>query len=59
MRQDKKKRTKRKIIFDYKSSNPFGIINESNRKEGNKILFSENEWLIEYESIYRSYQLDR
>lgn len=59
----KKLARKKTIIFDYHSLNPFaesnsaGEINLNGKKE-NRII-DENEWRIEYEMIYRSYQLDR
>lgn len=59
MKLNKKKIIKRKISFDYKSLNPFYQSEEKIRIGERKHLVNENEWLIEYESIYRSYQLDR
>ena len=55
------------IIFDYRTSNPFG---ESKNDAHNRLnsplyitendkTYDENEWRVEYEMIYRSHQLER
>jgi hypothetical protein len=57
-----KKREKPKITFIYKSLNPFHSSNNAYNLDNSRSrpeAGEENEWLIEYESIYRSYQLDR
>lgn len=64
----KRKIIRRKpIIFDYRSLNPFGESKNDEHDRLNSLLhktetdktYDENEWRIEYEMIYRSYQLDR
>lgn len=55
------------ILFDYRSLNPFGESKNDEQNRLNSLLhktetdktYDENEWRIEYEIIYRSYQFDR
>lgn len=59
-----KNRSKRQIVFDYHSLNPFADLKKNDEKNNlsgktNFKMNDENEWRIEYELIYRSYQLDR
>jgi len=58
-----KNRSKRQIVFDYHSLNPFADLKNDNKSnlngKTNIKMNDENEWRIEYEMIYRSYQLER
>jgi hypothetical protein len=61
---EKKKRIFMKpIVFDYRSLNPFALVRKDecncSKKGINQKLNDENEWRLEYELIYRSYQLER
>lgn len=61
----KKSILKKPIIFDYRSMNPFAEVKDdvyktlSTRLIKEDKMNDENEWRIEYEMIYRSYQLER
>jgi hypothetical protein len=61
----KKRIHKKPIIFHYRSMNPFAEIKDDGYEALKTRLIhdakinDENEWRIEYEMIYRSYQLER
>ncbi len=54
---------KKQIKFDYQSLNPFAESFDNKKNSLNRIkddkTVDENEWRIEYELIYRSYQLEK
>lgn len=63
MYKRKKRILKKSIVYDYRSLNPFASLtkDESNNLSKKKVelINEENEWRLEYELIYRSYQLER
>lgn len=59
----KKRILKKPIVFNYRSLNPFASLIKDECNNLNKVkvelLNEENEWRLEYELIYRSYQLEQ
>lgn len=59
----KKRILKKPIKLDYHSLNPFMDTKKNSQNiftnKNDERMIADNEWRIEYEMIYRSYQLER